>query len=440
MPTEEYEVQYMVCLCMLDNRPAWATDEVMCAVKHFMLTNTGFQQVMHLLPHEVADEKFQALKKENEEIPPEVLTKEPDAASAALEEEEDAIKIPAELLEESEAATDAPEEIFAGSPELCAEKERVVVTERFNDDRADQSCGTRSNTPADATEPRCAAWEEWETAAAPGRGGAGGWPLTACWWVVFAVLPVVAAGEQVGNLTAEEFAFAAALGVAGETTHTVALGGPRSVWSPFAYAPIAGKLFAPPLHASSVLAMDPVSNAVDNIALGGFNRTVSGWSYFAYAPNTGKLYAAPEHEHSVLVLDPRSNATDTTTLNGLGAGCFKWRGLAFAPSTNKLYAAPLDATAVLIVDPEANTTDITALGGLGSPRVCSNFTFKWWGIAFAPNVNKLFASPNTAPAVLIVDPETNTTDMTVLMQPSWHTRELERHRLCPEYGQVVLCP
>jgi hypothetical protein len=56
--------------------------------------------------------------------------------------------------------------------------------------------------------------------------------------------------------------------------------------------------------------------------------------------------------------------------------------------------------AVLIIDPLTNTTDITALNGLGSAP------YKWNGIAYADSVGKLFAAPYNANAVLMIDPLT----------------------------------
>jgi hypothetical protein len=63
---------------------------------------------------------------------------------------------------------------------------------------------------------------------------------------------------------------------------------------------------------------------------------------------------------------------------------------------------------VLIINPLTNTTDITTLGGLGSGSA------KWIGITYAADVGKLYAAPQNADAVLIIDPLTNTTDITTL--------------------------
>lgn len=97
---------------------------------------------------------------------------------------------------------------------------------------------------------------------------------------------------------------------------------------------------------------------------------------------------------------------DITTLSGLSASEGKWHGIVYVPTARKLVAAPDSADAVLIVDPVTNTLDTTTLGGLGSGAG------KWHGIAFVPTVNKAFAPPLNAGAVLIVDLATNTTDTT----------------------------
>ena len=76
--------------------------------------------------------------------------------------------------------------------------------------------------------------------------------------------------------------------------------------------------------------------------------------------------AAPTNWAAVLVIDPVANTTDLTAMPA-GTGCGgavdcrwrRWTSLAYAPTTRKLYALPVREDAVLIIDPEANTTDVT---------------------------------------------------------------------------------
>ena len=68
-----------------------------------------------------------------------------------------------------------------------------------------------------------------------------------------------------------------------------------------------------------------------------------------------------------------ASAIDATaiSLNGEAEGicCGQlWGGIAHAPSTGKLYAAPFYAGNVLIVNPDSNGSDIAAMGGLGHGR------------------------------------------------------------------------
>jgi hypothetical protein len=73
-----------------------------------------------------------------------------------------------------------------------------------------------------------------------------------------------------------------------------------------------------------------------------------------------------------------------------------------------LFAAPQNADAVLMINPRTNVTDITTLSGLEAVG------HKWRGIAYAPSVDMLFAAPQNADAVLMINPRTNVTDTTTL--------------------------
>ena len=140
-------------------------------------------------------------------------------------------------------------------------------------------------------------------------------------------------------------------------------------------------------------------------ALNVFNK----WSGAAFAPATGKLYSPPRDAESVLIINPQTDTADNTTMAGFESTARrsggKWRSIAYSPSTQRLYAAPCDENAVLIINPISNTTDVTAMAGLGEA------TDKWSSIAYAPSIGKLFAAPADADAVLVIDPMTNKTDV-----------------------------
>ena len=143
-------------------------------------------------------------------------------------------------------------------------------------------------------------------------------------------------------------------------------------------------------------------------ALNVFNK----WSGAAFAPATGKLYSPPRDAESVLIINPQTDTADNTTMAGFESTARrsggKWRSIAYSPSTQRLYAAPCDENAVLIINPISNTTDVTAMAGLGEA------TDKWSSIAYAPSIGKLFAAPADADAVLVIDPMTNKTDVSAM--------------------------
>lgn len=80
-------------------------------------------------------------------------------------------------------------------------------------------------------------------------------------------------------------------------------------------------------------------------------------------------------------------AADTATITNLGAVGNKWSGIAFAPNVDKLFAAPYEAHTVLMIDPTANTSDSTTLN-IGFTR-----RYKYRGIAYASNSGKLYCAP-----------------------------------------------
>jgi hypothetical protein len=81
----------------------------------------------------------------------------------------------------------------------------------------------------------------------------------------------------------------------------------------------------------------------------------------------------------------------------------------FVPSSGRLYAAPSTADAVLIINPVTNTTDITTIDGL-TRSATGGEQSKWSGFCYVPSTGKIYATPIGAVAVLIIDPRTNASD------------------------------
>ena len=87
------------------------------------------------------------------------------------------------------------------------------------------------------------------------------------------------------------------------------------------------------------------------------------------------------------------------------SGGYKWVGGVLAPN-GKIYCLPRGSSSVLIIDPATDTGDITTIAGLsGSDR--------WSAGVLAPN-GKVYGIPFNSTSVLILDPVTNTADTTTI--------------------------
>lgn len=171
---------------------------------------------------------------------------------------------------------------------------------------------------------------------------------------------------------------------------------------------VAGKLYAPPDQSDAVLIVDPITNATDATAIGGFGtvRGSSKWTFIEFVAGTGKLYASPGTTSAVLIIDPVTNTSDSTTLAVAGMiqrGLINYMGLVFVPTTRKLYAPPYSATGLLVVDPFTNRTALVPF-----PHATTT-TSKWMGAVFVPTTNKVYAAPYAEVSVFILDPVTNET-------------------------------
>jgi len=90
-------------------------------------------------------------------------------------------------------------------------------------------------------------------------------------------------------------------------------------------------------------------------------------------------------------------------------------GGVLAPN-GKIYGIPHTSDSVLIIDPETNTSDTTTITGL---------TGRWAGGVLAPN-GKIYGIPYGFGSVLIIDPETNTIDNT--SRYNWINRQCMARR------------
>ena len=93
---------------------------------------------------------------------------------------------------------------------------------------------------------------------------------------------------------------------------------------------------------------------------------------------------------------------DLSTITGMRGSTGTWRSGVLAPN-GKIYGIPDTANAVIIIDPVTNTADTTSMTGLVGSQ-------KWDGGVLAGN-GLIYGIPRTAASVLIIDPSTNTTDM-----------------------------
>jgi streptogramin lyase len=114
---------------------------------------------------------------------------------------------------------------------------------------------------------------------------------------------------------------------------------------------------------------------------------------------------------------------DMITISELGGGN-NWYGGVLAPN-GKIYCVPGRATSVLIIDPQTDSTDSISdvpLGGGPSPD--------WLGGILAPN-GKIYCIPWESSNVLIIDPLTNTLDTITINEPGggnkWHGGVLARN-------------
>ncbi|EGD81992.1 hypothetical protein PTSG_02679 [Salpingoeca rosetta] len=158
------------------------------------------------------------------------------------------------------------------------------------------------------------------------------------------------------------------------------------------------------------------------------------WNGGVLAPN-GLIYAIPAAVTAILIIDPNSNTADRTSITGLSSlrrGCQSATNTADVTTIpdvgvggsynsalrlddNLIYGIPRSGPAVLIIDPNTNTVDTTSIAGISGGT--------WEGAAQAGN-GLIFSVPYSSKSVLIIDPKLRTADTTTITGISggrkWH--------------------
>jgi small nuclear ribonucleoprotein (snRNP)-like protein len=131
----------------------------------------------------------------------------------------------------------------------------------------------------------------------------------------------------------------------------------------------------------------------DITTLTGFSGS-NKWYGGALGPN-GKIYGIPHRNsiNSVLIIDPTTTipTANTTTITGF-AGDYRWVGGVLGPN-GKIYGIPFNNSSVLIIDPSTNTADVTTL------TFTSSQTNQWAGGVLASN-GKIYGIPYLSTSVV----------------------------------------
>ena len=121
---------------------------------------------------------------------------------------------------------------------------------------------------------------------------------------------------------------------------------------------------------------------------------------------------------------------DIASITGI-ANSLKWAGGVLAPN-GKIYAIPRQSDIVAIINPTTNTIDLSSITGL------TTTANKWVGGVLAPN-GKIYAIPSDATSVLIIDPATDTADTTTISGLSAATGKWSGGVLAPN-GKIYSIP
>ena len=140
----------------------------------------------------------------------------------------------------------------------------------------------------------------------------------------------------------------------------------------------------------------------------------------------------------VLIFDPITNSSDYTSMGGL-SGLATWDGGVLAPSNGKIYGIPMIADSVLIIDPATNTLDITSIIVQTPPTPTTDLIsgfYKWCGGVYVPSTRKIYGIPSTRTGVCIEHGHN-----TLLRHlPSTVLLLLSRHRLLSHIQTFAVFP
>ena len=179
-------------------------------------------------------------------------------------------------------------------------------------------------------------------------------------------------------------------------------------WARGALAPT-GIIYGVPGHSDSVLRIDPETNSATQLPHPSVASSSGGKWVSAVVGLDGRVYCVPWSASAVLILDPATDTMDATTFDGLGTGEYKWHSGAVA-SDGRLFLIPRRAQHILILDPANGAMDTTSLAGFAQGD-------KWFGGVQLDN-GLFYAIPwNSDENFLILDPDTGTYDDTSLVSP-----------------------
>ncbi len=183
-------------------------------------------------------------------------------------------------------------------------------------------------------------------------------------------------------------------------------------------------------------------NTVDISAFSYVDSATGKFAGGVLGPN-GNIYCIPFSANYAAIINPYTKTVDRTTLSNLldGNSSAKWYGGVVAPN-GKIYCIPHNSSNMLIINTVNNSTSyITGITVDNYPTIGANNDQKWIGGVLAPN-GKIYCAPYMAQCVLIIDPVTDTINLTDISGVNrtkytsliWKTSNLE------SFGGGVLHP
>ena len=166
-----------------------------------------------------------------------------------------------------------------------------------------------------------------------------------------------------------------------------------------------GLIYGIPFHAAAVLIVNPWLQTWDVTAMREVSGDAAKWVGGVEAPPTGLIYAIPHFSADILVIDPEKNYTATMP-SGAGPGVALWFGGVYSSLSERVYGIPCTAPNLLVIEPRTNSTAFIAVPG--SAPTCS-----WAGAVVGRN-GIIYGIPHAATAVLLFNPLSNISDVTLL--------------------------